>query len=180
MKAINAPKFSMPKAYRHFAVVTVALTTLMAVFADGENREAISKTVEDQRQDQDLHREEAEKYGRPVLKIKDSDSSKGGGHFASDAETGAGLVMVGGGGGSYSQHRSRAGVGARVAAGAYRRQGITDEQLAKLTPGERDALLESLEEKEAAPAEREVTQTDLDRLMAASALRSGSEAGSED
>ncbi len=179
MKAINAPQSSLPKAYRHFAVVTVAVTTLMAVFADGENREAISQTVEDHQQDQDLHRKEVERYGKPVLKMKESDSSKGGGHFASDAETGAGLAM-GGGGGSYSHHRSRAGIGARVAAGAYRQQGITDEKLAKLTPGEREALLESLDEKETAPAEREVTQADLDRLMAASAMRSGSEGGSED
>lgn len=33
-----------PKMYRHFAVVTVMLTTTVALFADGENRQAAAAT----------------------------------------------------------------------------------------------------------------------------------------
>lgn len=33
------------KMYRHFAIITVAITVAMAVFADGENRKAIADTA---------------------------------------------------------------------------------------------------------------------------------------
>ena len=41
------PSAVPPKMYRHFALVTVALTAGVAMFADGENREARATQVEE-------------------------------------------------------------------------------------------------------------------------------------
>jgi hypothetical protein len=53
--------------YRHFAVVTVAITLLIALFADGENREAIGNELKAQQQQTEMRRAEAEKFGPKKL-----------------------------------------------------------------------------------------------------------------
>ena len=39
MKLIPAQTSSLPKMYGHFAAATIALTTLLAIIADGANNE---------------------------------------------------------------------------------------------------------------------------------------------
>jgi hypothetical protein len=171
MKAISAPQFAMPKVYRHFAVVTVAVTTLMAVFADGENRQAISSTVEERQHDQQLKRKEAEKFGQPVLKMEQDDS--GGGRFASDSETGGGGGLANDGGGHSSRYGSVAEVvGPQMVPAGYRQHSLTDEQLAQLSPEEREALLDRMREARLGSSAQQ-RQQDLSRMMQASARRSG-------
>ncbi len=46
LEAIPIP----PKMYRHFAVITVLITGCIAIFADTENREAISNEIDQQQQ----------------------------------------------------------------------------------------------------------------------------------
>lgn len=43
----SLPSAIPPKMYRHFALVTVALTASVAMFADGENREAAAAQIEE-------------------------------------------------------------------------------------------------------------------------------------
>ena len=74
------------KMYRHFAVVTVTITTCLAIFADGENRQALAEEVAARQQQNELRAAEQEKSGtagRPLFqdkrKAKSSFGPDGGG-----------------------------------------------------------------------------------------------------
>lgn len=68
-----------PKMYRHFAVVTVMITLLIAVFAEGEDREAIGNELKAQQQQTDLRRAEAEKFGPKKVGAEHFRRTDGGG-----------------------------------------------------------------------------------------------------
>lgn len=45
--ATAAPLIAVPKnLYKHFAVLTVAITACVAIFADGENKQALAEKIE--------------------------------------------------------------------------------------------------------------------------------------
>lgn len=67
-----------PKVYRHFAVLTVTVTALIAIFADGERREEIADHIEAKEAKAEARRIEAEKNKAKVLH-KASKSTRGGG-----------------------------------------------------------------------------------------------------
>ena len=52
-----------PKAFRHFAAITVAITVCVALFADGESREALSAGIEARQDRNALLKTEADKLG---------------------------------------------------------------------------------------------------------------------
>jgi hypothetical protein len=59
--AAAAPLIAVPRnLYKHFAVLTVAITVCVAVFADGENKQAIAEKIE-QRQEARVKRAQAER-----------------------------------------------------------------------------------------------------------------------
>ena len=69
-----------PSMFRHFAMITLAITGCVALFADGESREAIAGEVEARSDRNDLLRTEADKLGaRKVkasgLRLRDSKRS---------------------------------------------------------------------------------------------------------
>lgn len=49
MKAAPPVLAIPPKIFRHFAVVTIIITALVGIFADGENRQVVEDTIEQQR-----------------------------------------------------------------------------------------------------------------------------------
>lgn len=72
------------KMYRHFAIATVMITGCLAMFASGENREALASTIEAQQRQ--VQTQQAEK---PAAKKKSgnfTDNRKVKGSFASDAD----------------------------------------------------------------------------------------------
>ena len=76
-----------PRMYRHFAVVTVILTLCIAIFADGENREAISAEIKSQNQRAELNQADAVKFGSRKLGGVDASGRvkrSGGGGFGTE------------------------------------------------------------------------------------------------
>ncbi len=76
-----------PRMYRHFAVVTVLLTLSIAIFADGESREAISAEIKSQNQRAELQQADAVKFGSRKMGGVDSAGRvkrSGGGGFGSE------------------------------------------------------------------------------------------------
>ncbi|MCB2065834.1 MAG: hypothetical protein KDE15_04235 [Erythrobacter sp.] len=61
MARISPPSVPV-KMYKHFAVITVLLTATIALFADGENRQAIAAHFEQNQ----LHAQEQSRASRPV------------------------------------------------------------------------------------------------------------------
>lgn len=51
------------RMYRHFAAITLAVTALVALFADGENRQAIADEVEARETRRELREQQAERPG---------------------------------------------------------------------------------------------------------------------
>ena len=61
------PSAIPPKMYRHFALFTVALTTGIAMFADGENREAAAAQVEEHREQEAIRQASEAKTAKPTI-----------------------------------------------------------------------------------------------------------------
>lgn len=60
------------KAYRHFAIITVVVTGLLALFASGENREVVADRIEQQEREAHLRAVSAERTGRPRIGRRDA------------------------------------------------------------------------------------------------------------
>ncbi len=74
------------KMYRHFAIITIAITLLLGFFANGENSEAVVAQIEEHQQQAELERISAERTGaNNELTLRDgtppnvSDGGGGGG-----------------------------------------------------------------------------------------------------
>lgn len=92
-----------PKMYRHFAIITVALTACLAMFADGENRQTIEDHLSKKRQNQEMVEAEREmskqgKGGNTSFKFVNKRSTKG--TFGRDERTDFVTNYVGGAGDS--------------------------------------------------------------------------------
>ena len=150
-----------PRLYRHFALVTVATTAMLAFFADGENRQAISNRVEAKQQETAVRRASFAKFGAPRLGGTATPSA---GSFGSDGDSGGfGRPMDSPRGGQSSSILP----GEDLAEGA----GYSPEYLASLSPEEREMLIRGLQQSGVLTDEGRLdSQT---RLAAASARRSG-------
>lgn len=80
MSRIAKPSAVSPKMYRHFAVITLVLTVLVAMLADGEQRDAISQEIA-ARQAEAKAREASASTNRG-LKVRDKSFVAG---FANDS-----------------------------------------------------------------------------------------------
>jgi hypothetical protein len=56
-----------PRLFRHFAIVTVVLTSCLALFADGENQAAIAESIKTQQTKSAVRKAEQEKLGSRKL-----------------------------------------------------------------------------------------------------------------
>ncbi|MEP7222482.1 MAG: hypothetical protein ABI673_07420 [Novosphingobium sp.] len=78
--------------YRHFAVITVLLTLVLAIFADGSNRESLTDRMRNERQRAQLEDADARMFGKHKLggtdgsgRMPGSDGGSGGGGEDGDA-----------------------------------------------------------------------------------------------
>ena len=154
-----------PKMYRHFAVITVAFSTVIAVFADGDAQEAMA-------QSQKVAARNAAQTRTSKAKLTDKRSEKrksGGGGFSGPY----GAPMDGGGGGDSSYIPAD-----MMVTPAPIIIEVDQKALARMTPEQRTAYLRKLEEerlKRLAQGPVTPTQQQISALAEQSAARSGSD-----
>lgn len=179
MAKISTPALK-PSMYRHFAVVTVAITLVMVIFADGENREAIAAELQE-RHDTEAARIAASKpkYGVPRFKQRQSaarwrEFNESGGEFGDPMDFNGSRIQRTGDGDLVVADR----LGGEFTPQDYARFGISEKELAALSPAEREKLLARLRAGGMAtdPEER---AKQIEKLLASSAQRSGGQGGLE-
>lgn len=74
-----------PRMFRHFAVITVAITGCVALFADGEGREAIASELAARQQKNQVLIAEAEKVGKRTVGFDRTSAGKGAVAAANDS-----------------------------------------------------------------------------------------------
>lgn len=74
-----------PKMFRHFAIITVAITACVAMFADGEGREAVAAQIKERQQKNELLIAEAEKVGKRTVGFDRASAGKGAVAAANDS-----------------------------------------------------------------------------------------------
>jgi hypothetical protein len=158
------PSAIPPKMYRHFALVTVLLTTGIAMFADGENREAAAAQIEAREGQDALWQDAPAELARPPVRIvtqRHRRSVQSGGLDGFDRSFGQPMDKAMS---SLSTHTGE------VAAGIAQ-VGYSESYLASIGPEERALLLEGLaQEGMLSPRERERKSA---ALIVASEARSG-------
>ncbi|MBK9010141.1 hypothetical protein [Novosphingobium sp.] len=139
MRRAAPPLPISPKLLKHFAAVTVVLTACIAMFADGESREAIQEQVDMRAARNQLLETEAQKLGTRKLKsnlaAKDKNPSSAG--FSDDGgmiDVTAGDVTVGEGGVG-RQLPSAPRFGSRQARGTGTQQSRVPIPILPATPG---------------------------------------------
>lgn len=165
---------SIPKIYRHFAVFTLVITVLMAMFADGENREAMADEIRSREQQAEVQTASAAKFGTGKL-VKSADLEKkerGSGGFGRDSGSfGDPMDSVG----SRAEYNPDAfkSAGPQFVPGAYRQFGISKAEWDSLSEEERAKLLAEMNGG-GLSTDPEIRKAQLAKLIAASARRSGS------
>ncbi|NLR38502.1 hypothetical protein [Novosphingobium sp. ERW19] len=159
-----------PKMYRHFAVITVALSTVIAVFANGDAQEAMAQA--------DNHAErQAAKARNGKAKLVDNRSSQRRSSSGQGGYTGQfGAPMDGSGGSGGNSGIIPEGMTTGPSAIIIE---VDQAALAQMTPAQRAAYLRKLEEERKKRLEQgQITPTpeQISALAAQSALRSGSDA----
>ena len=154
------------KAYRHFAVITVVIAALLALFTSGENSEAVAVQIEQHEREAQLQRISAERT-RPAQLARREQASESS-FAASDAQV-FGKPM--------DQIRSSSGSSTANTGGATRTgehtviPGYSREYLNSLTEQQYRQLLDNLQQAGMfSPEERE---QNLANLSAGSQRRSG-------
>lgn len=158
-----------PRMYRHFAALTVAISAVVALFADGETQEAYAR----QQQHNELKHAEAEKFGKPRLADTRSDAGDKtrSGSFRDRFD--APMDEAAGTGGE----TGIVPAGMVVTAGPVIVE-IDQAALARMTLRQRQAYLRMMEEerrKRAARAAVMPSPAQINALAEASATRAGSE-----
>lgn len=90
MAQISKPPVPL-KMYKHFAVITVGLTVMMALFADGENRQAVAEHIEQRQREAELQAASQQITGPPRLVRRDNEQNVG--SFGDEGVNGFGSPM---------------------------------------------------------------------------------------
>lgn len=158
-----------PKMYRHFAGLTLAISVVIGVFADGNTQDAIAQT----NQRNELKATEAKKNGKP--KLADNRSPERQSRFGSESSQ----YGVGPDSGSGFDPGAAAPSPMAAATGPMPVWVEVDQaRLARMSPEQRAAYLKKMEEerrKREAQGPVMPTPAQISALAAASAARSGSE-----
>lgn len=151
------------RMYRHFAVVTVCLTAALAIFADGENRKAVTDEIAARERQAALERAEVEKFGQARL-VDRSRASAATFDYGGSADFGAPMDGAGGDddGSSYAPRRNST---TRVVGIDYAALGLTREEFERLDPAEQEVLLREF---------RDLRARQSRSLLEGSAARGGS------
>ncbi|MBF9150034.1 hypothetical protein [Novosphingobium jiangmenense] len=157
-----------PKMYRHFAVITVGLSTVVALFANGDAQEAMAQS-----QQHAEHQAAKARTNKAKLVDKRSDSRRSGGSGGYTGRFGAPMD----GGAAASGNSSVIPVGMAVAPAQIIIE-VDQKALARMTPEQRAAYLRKLEEERQRRMEQGPvmpTPEQVSALAAQSAARSGSD-----
>ncbi|WP_114522176.1 hypothetical protein [Altererythrobacter sp. ZODW24] len=151
-----------PKMYRHFAVVTVGLTGILALFADGESREVVAAQIVEQSEKAAERRAETRKaadatFTRPLVKPESySESSFDNSDVGGGGSYGAPMDSASGDGANASIIPEELGARKRTAPGSYDQFGLTQEQWEALSEEERERIRkEAANRKSASQIQRE-------------------------
>ncbi|MBB3861169.1 hypothetical protein GGQ88_002441 [Novosphingobium hassiacum] len=158
-----------PKMYRHFAMLTIGLTTVFALFADGETRETMAQNS----QRAELKRADESKFGKTKLVDKRGDKPRSNASGGFNGTFGAPMD----GGGSVSGNSSYIPPALALKSPPIIIE-VDQAALAKMSPEQRKAYLKRLEdERQRRMREGPVVPTpqQVSALAAASAARAGSD-----
>jgi hypothetical protein len=165
------------KMYRHFAVITVAITLTIGVFADGEGRQAlangVSEEVAERQEAARVAQAQVDKFGKPELIRRSPPKPRGDWGYGDTFDSSYGQPNDGSASSSVGSAvwRGRSNPNAKVP-GAYTPYGIPQAQWDAMSEEEREAFLGKRPKPQpivsAAQHQREVNG-----LMAASAARAG-------
>jgi len=148
--------------YRHFAILTVAATLVVGVFADGESRKAVASEIKvSQRPSHAGPTELARKDARPA------------GSFGSDSGTfGAPMDSVGAAAQDGLLPAGFSATPAPMVAAGYTTYGVSAQVWETLTPEQKKALMDKVK-AERAEAQTPDRAQQIDTLLEASRARSG-------
>ncbi|MBV1916608.1 MAG: hypothetical protein KUG65_00875 [Sphingomonadaceae bacterium] len=166
-----------PKMYRHFAMITLAITGCLAMFADGENRQAVEQHLSDQKQMQDMRRAGQKiaangKGGNNRLNFRDNRKNKGTFGTGSDVSYSSNSTKTSGAGSASFSNAERGG-GAQIAL-VDERSSVGGTPLPEMLPPGMtlEEYREMLLQKKKKKARKKASKPDLDAIIAASAARS--------
>lgn len=172
-----------PKMFRHFAVVTIIVTLLLAVFADGENREALAENVSDEiaaRQEAArVEQAQVAKFGAPKLVSRAKPRNRVGYANGDGFDTAYGTPSDSNGQSTRTTAawRGRLNPTAKMPA-SYAPYGIPQAEWNAMSEEEREEFL-----RQRTPSPTAVSaaqhQREVEGLLAASAARAG-ESGQDD
>lgn len=154
--------------YRHFAVVTVSLTFVLAIFAHGESRSAMAAELDEQQHQAELRLQSAAMVGTAKIGVKKPGPAADPTGFGEDESMGAPTVQVGGNSSGSVMPEGAAYTGSMAAAQGV---GYPAAQLAAMSKGERDQLVKGL--RDAGIVTPEQRRLRAAALLAASSSRSG-------
>jgi hypothetical protein len=159
------------KLYRHFAVVTLVITVGMAMFADGENREAVAREA--------YKASSPSQQGDPNQFIRKDNKQHG--SFGTDEWAGDNLEPMGTSGASLSGG-ALSGPSADGPSGmpvGYSVYDMPKSEWAALSDEQRKKIIAAREAAEAAAGDARRAE-EKEAILAASRARSGTRSGSED
>lgn len=171
-----------PTMYRHFAVITIALTLTLGIFADGEGRQAVangvSREIAERQESRRVQEAQVAKFGKAELIRRSPAKSRGasgGDSDGFDPHYGQPSDRAGSLSGSGAVWTGRINPSAKIP-GAYAPYGIPQAQWDAMSEEERAAILANGPRSQ--PVSAAQHRRDVAGLMAASAARAG-EAGEE-
>ena len=163
------------KMYQHFAAVTVVMTAGIALFADGENREAMATHIEERERERELQALSAEITGTREL-VRRDDRTRG----TWGAETGPNGAPMDNPQSSSASSRRSSGGGGRTRARRATIPGYDRAFIESLSEEEYRALVGSLPAEYRGTAEAGPTPEQMAALENASRRRAGSRGPSAD
>lgn len=167
-----------PKMYRHFAAITLGITLVLGLFANGEGRQALADEIDEEV----AERQEAArvagaqiaKFGQPKLIRRESrrDTSWGYGGYGDSFDNDYGKPSDGSStGSSVASYKGRVNPNAKVP-DAYAPYGISQAEWRAMSDEEREAFLRN-RNKPQPVVSAEQHQQQVEGLLAASAARAG-------
>jgi len=166
------------KMYRHFAIATVLITGCLAMFASGENRQALAESIESQQRNveaQQVEQQTAKKKGIGK-KGNFTDNRKVKGSFGTDAELRWKPPRSAFGGAGFAQSSEAELVaGSEVAFTGDGESGsptVVGQLPPGMSPAEWEQMTNKKKKKKAPPQSRAMTAQEVDAMMTASDARS--------
>lgn len=164
------------KMYRHFAIATVLITGCLAMFASGENREALADTIEAQQRKVEVEQAQADKPAAKKSNFTDKRKVKG--SFSSDSDLRWDPPPMARRSVGFAQTMQAERVAASPASfgggGAAPSAPVT--VMGALPPGMSPAQYEQMmnqkKKKTAPPPSRQMTEQEVEAMFAASDARS--------